>query len=236
MPLSKNEPGNMYDWVTHKLSIVQGECPHKCDYCYVKRGRAGGLPAYKGEPRLNEKDLKLNLGSGKTIFVCHMSDLFASGVQEGIADKVLELCRKYPDNTYVFQTKHPLGVMWTGLPPKYFFGTTIETDSDALIAKHSKAPVPMQRALGLNMLKQLAVPEPLQTFVTIEPIMRFDLDGMLNVLKEARPDWINIGADSKGCNLPEPTWDEVQDLVKGIRDLGIEIREKSNLDRLRRLD
>jgi len=38
----------------------------------------------------------------------------------------------------------------------------------------------------------------------------------------------------KALNLPEPTGDEVRALIKGIQDLGIEIRQKSNLERLLR--
>lgn len=57
---------------------------------------------------------------------------------------------------------------------------------------------------------------------------------MLDQIKKAKPNFINIGADSKGCGLPEPTGLQVQALIKGIKDLGIEIRVKHNLERLLR--
>lgn len=43
----------------------------------------------------------------------------------------------------------------------------------------------------------------------------------------------NIGADSKNSGLPEPTWNEVQELVDILEENNIEVRQKKNLDRLK---
>jgi DNA repair photolyase len=231
MPLSKRQ-GNMYDWVTHTWSCLQGECPHHCSYCYVANGHwTKGSPAYQGPPRLEPNFDKVKLGSGRTIFVAHTSDLFAVGVPHALVMKVLAKCSEYPANHYVFQTKDP-GNAWQyidELPATCTIGATIETNSAAVIAMHSEAPSPHDRAEALSWFY-----EGFQTFVTIEPVMEFDLKTLLDMIRAASPSWVNIGADSKGCNLPEPSWDDVQVLIKGIKDLGIEVREKSNLDRLRR--
>lgn len=232
MPLSKRT-GNMYDWVTHTWSCLQGQCPHECSYCYVAKGRwTRDNPAYKGEPRLEPNFDKVKLGRDRTIFVAHTSDLFAVGVPRDVVTAILGKCSEYPCNDYVIQTKNPLAVDWERLPRKYFMGTTIETDNDLITCLQSKAPAPAWRARGLRNIKDQG--GPIGTFITIEPIMKFDHKTMVDLIRMAEPSWVNIGADSKGCNLPEPTWNEVQDLIHSIKDLGIEIREKSNLDRLRR--
>jgi hypothetical protein len=70
------------------------------------------------------------------------------------------------------------------------------------------------------------------TFMTIEPVLDFDVDGMLELIDIARPAFLNIGADSKRCGLAEPSADKVLALIEGIRTLGIEIRQKTNLERL----
>lgn len=232
MPLSKRQ-GNMYDWVTHTWSCLQGQCPHECSYCYVKNGHwTKDNPAYKGEPRLETNFDQVKLGHGKVIFVAHTSDLFAQGVPSEAVHSVLSKCTENYRNRYVFQTKDPENA-WKyrdEIPPTSTIGTTIETDSFTLIGQHSKAPNSVSRSFGIGLFRNTG----LMTFLTIEPIMKFNLGSLLFDIEKARPSWVNIGADSKGCNLPEPTWEEVQDLIKGIRDLGIEIREKSNLDRLRR--
>ena len=50
--------------------------------------------------------------------------------------------------------------------------------------------------------------------------------------EECHPKSVNIGADSKRHNLPEPTMGEVLSLVAELTRRGIEVRKKFNLDRL----
>jgi DNA repair photolyase len=233
MPLSKPR-GNMYDWVTHTWSCLQGECPHHCSYCYVANGHwTKGSPAYQGPPRLEPNFDKVKLGRDRTIFVAHTSDLFASGVPHDMVTVVLTKCSEYPLNDYIFQTKDP-GNAWQyldKLPVVSMIGTTIETNSTIIEEAHSMAPSPKDRAEALSWFRD----EMLQTFITIEPIMTFSLQRMLDLIHETGASWVNIGADSKGCNLPEPTWGEVQALIQGIKDMGIEVRQKSNLKRLKKV-
>lgn len=79
----------MYPWVTHTHSHLAGECPHRCSYCYVQ-AMAKRSPALKerfsGPLRLIEKELDVNYGTGKTIFVEHMNDLFAEKVPQEFID------------------------------------------------------------------------------------------------------------------------------------------------------
>lgn len=219
--------GNMYDWVTHQHSHLGGECPHRCYYCYVK-----SFPfrpkKYQGELRLIEKELDVNYGSGKTIFIENCNDLFANDVPVAFVYRILEHCRKYPDNTYVFQTKNPTRMavvppsFW---PPNSIFGTTIETDFD--MDDFSHAPDPQERAIGLMYLKG-------RRFVTIEPILNFNIDVMTGLIANIRPEFVNIGADSKKHGLPEPPIEKVYALIENIKAMGIEVREKHNLERLKK--
>ncbi len=227
----------MYDWVTHTLSIIQGECPGKCVYCYVKTGRAKDHPSYKGWPRVNEEDMKANLGTGNTIFVCHMSDLFMKTrhgeIQSADIIRVLDRLNQFPDNTYVLQSKNPRRIMdfLDRLPPKCIIGTTIETDEVRYIHDFSAAPAPRDRADAMKEIRQWTGHK---TFITIEPIIKMRPMVLAEMIVEARPTFVNIGADSKGNNLPEPTWESVQELIKRLKQNNIEIREKTNLDRLER--
>lgn len=221
--------GNMYPWVTHCHSHLRGACPHKCPYCYVQAiGKRFGGDAHKGPLCLDTAQLDIKYGAGRTIFVEHASDLFAEAVKRGWLELILDHCRQWPDNTYVFQTRN-VGrlVNWFPfMPERVILGTTIETDNDAPGA----APHPHDRALGISMLRG-AMPMPV-TFVTIEPVLDFDVRGMLALLSLARPDFVNIGADSKGCGLREPSAEKVLALIEGVREMGIEIRQKTNLERL----
>lgn len=230
MPLTKSI-GNMYSWVTHMHSHLGGKCPHQCLYCYVGKSRYGVIPRYEGEIRLIEKELKVNYGEGKTIFVEHMNDMFADSVPFDCIAQILDHCNKYPRNTYVFQSKNTarMASLIHIFPPKSVVGTTIETNRE--LDNISKAPKPQFRTIGMLNSNYYST-NILQKFVTIEPIIAFDLDVMLMWLTTIKPDFINIGADSKKCGLPEPTAKEVNDLIQGIKDAGLTIRVKNNLQRL----
>jgi hypothetical protein len=57
---------------------------------------------------------------------------------------------------------------------------------------------------------------------------------MVNWIIKIKPEFVNIGADSKHSKLAEPSWAEVQALIQALKDNGIEVREKSNLERLKK--
>ncbi len=225
MPLTKSA-GNMYSWVTHTHTHLGGKCPHECSYCYVGKSRYGVIHRYEGEIRLIEKEFSANYGNGKTIFMEHMNDAFADGVPEHYINRIIGHCKLYPDNAYVFQSKNPIKFMGWRFPAHVIFGTTIETNRTISI---SKAPHPMLRFGAMMELKRQH--PNYQLFITIEPIMAFDLNEMVGGLIAVHPDFINIGADSKRCGLPEPTAKEVQALIKSIQDAGLNIRIKNNLSR-----
>jgi len=227
MPLKKST-GNMYDWVTHMHTHLGGECSHKCSYCYVQKNRFGVPERYKGEPRLIEEELNVNYGKGKTIFIEHMNDLFANTIQNSWIVKILRHCLEYPENNYVFQSKDP-GRCFLGcssfLPEGSLFGTTIETNRD--MSNISTAPHPNLRYQGIKYLKK----DGIKTFITIEPIMDFD-DELAEWIIDAKPNFVNIGADSKRSALNEPSAEKVQRLIKRLQDANITIRKKTNLGRL----
>ncbi len=225
MPLKKSV-GNMYPWVTHTHCHLGGECPHKCVYCYVK-SFPFRPPKYQGELRLIEKELTVNYGEGKTIFIENCNDMFANEVPHSMICRILEHCIEWPDNTYVFQTKNPVRYHeyrnLDAFPEKVMLGTTIETNR---AIEGSAAPLTFNRAFAMS-----AISYP--KFITVEPILDFDVDILASWIFNVNPKFVNIGADSKGHNLPEPPVEKVYALIDKLKGYGIEIREKHNLNRLK---
>jgi len=171
-----------------------------------------------------------DLGSGRTIFVGHMSDIWACNIRDRALHKILYYCEDF-NNHYVFQSKNP-GMFLSFVNPllgyeqdRFTFGTTIETNREYPI---SRAPAPCYRLRFITAMKKRGY----ETFITIEPVLDFDLSRFIEMLKDAQPSFINIGADSKKSNLPEPSAEKIASLIRGIQELGIELRVKSNLDRL----
>ena len=233
MPLNKVKPGsNMYQgFVTHTHNHLAGACPHRCSYCYVA-SMSRRFPAmhdlYSGPPRIIEKELSVNYGSGKTIFIENCSDLFADGIPGDMIISVLNHLLEFPNNIYVIQTKNPGRIIdfYYGLPVKYLIGTTAETNRNTVELNRAQSPW-----LRMNSLHEFRI-DPCRKFLTIEPIMKFDLDQFVTGILWAEVGKIYIGADSKHHHLPEPTGEEIKTLVDALRGAGQTVILKSNMKRL----
>lgn len=232
----KKSVGNMYPWVTHTHAHLGGECPHKCSYCYVDHPAWGRPGKYTGPLRLIENEFSINYGAGRTIFIENCNDLFAMDVPVRFIMRILGHCLNFPENTYVFQTKNPVRYLSIDsfarlenirpiFPDRSIYGVTIE--SNRYYPEISKAPSPPVRMKAMVELKG-------RKFVTVEPILDFDPDILGRWIRDISPEFVNIGADSKGHNLPEPGPGKVRRLIELIGEAGIEIREKHNLNRLMR--
>lgn len=228
MSLNKST-GDMYSFCTHTWNPLNGECPHGCEYCYVKNTPAGRQGFYSGKLRLNKNAMSDQLGSGRTIFVCSLNDLFAAEVPGRMIELVMEKINIWSENTYLFQTKNPAGFLkyleW--FPGKSLLGTTIESTGPWNSIVGNGAPYPPER---IDAMKQL--PATIRKFLTLEPIMEFELDEMAEWIEYVQPEFVAIGADSKGHTLPEPSAEKVKALIGRLNRIGIEVRQKSNLGRL----
>lgn len=228
MALNKRN-GEMYDWVTHTWNPLAGACSHDCVYCYVKSmlGKPVLKAKYSGPPRLRASELTTRLGEGNFIFICNMTDLFAHDVPDTCIRIILEYCARFP-NRYLIQTKNPGRAIpfLTSFHPgdfEFVLATTIETD-DYPVEGISTAPPIYER---LDALLRYAG----RKTITIEPILKFNHEPLVNVLQHIRPEWVSIGADSTRNNLPEPTKEEVERLIKDLEPFTKVIR-KSNLRRI----
>lgn len=221
MALNKQQ-GNMYEWVDYMWPAIKGKCSHDCSYCFMKIW--GEQPPL----RLDEKELLANLGEGNFIFVCHTVDMFAEDVPSKWITRVLGRLCCYPLNKYLLQSKNPKRYLdFLGLyPNNVILGTTIETNRNIV---KSKAPPFKERSQILAGLSK----QGYLTMVTIEPIFDFDLNALVELVLQASPEWVNIGADSKRHNLPEPPKEKIEALIKALEEKTT-VKLKSNLKRLMR--
>jgi DNA repair photolyase len=178
--------------------------------------------------RFDEKELKTDLGTGNFIFVGSSCDMFAENIPDEWIKKTLKHMEKF-DSKYLLQTKNPTRVLdfidACVITDKCVICTTIESNRDLLEIKRNSPDV-FKRAMAMNELSQI-----IDTYVTIEPIMDFDMDIMVKLIKECEPLQVNIGADSGRNNLPEPSKEKVLQLVSELEKFTI-IHNKSNLQRL----
>lgn len=224
MGLTKST-GNMYEWINYHWNAIKGHCQHECPYCFVKS--SARFKNYTQACFSDENELKTNLGKDRTIFVGSKTDMWGPWIPKEWIEEVLKRCATYPENEYIFQSKNPgrFSEFKFSRPTRTLLGTTIETDRYPK-GFQTKAPSIEERVGAMMNLY------PLRRFVTIEPIMEFDLSNLLRIIEMIRPEFVVLGADSKGHGLKEPDGSKVLKLIRGINEMKIETRQKSNLERL----
>jgi DNA repair photolyase len=216
----------MYEWITGRKNLIGGECPHKCSYCYVEDMKRFPVnkERYSGQPRLIESELKKKLQKNKVYFIGTCIDMFAEDIPDSIITKAIDYCLPYK-NTFLFQSKNPIRFYEFWFPDNTILGTTIESNRNYEI---SKAP-----AIGERIEAMQNIPATYEKMITLEPLLDFDVDELIGLIAKACPNWVNIGADSKRHNLPEPSWSKVETLIHELEQF-TEVRIKPNLNRLNR--
>ena len=221
----------MYAFVTHTSNPIKGLCPHKCDYCYMKNI----FRHYHSDEtlRLDEYELKVNYGKNKFIFLGTSTDMFADAVPTEWILQVYDKCLRYPENKYLLQSKNPgrtlepqlINHPLMQLKDRICFATTIESNRDYPI---SKAQSMTDRADAMAQLQAMGFP----VMVTIEPIMDFDHDVLVEMLRKIGPFQVNIGCNTnREVKLLEPTREQIVALVQELRTF-TNVELKSNSSRI----
>lgn len=221
MTLNKQK-GNMYGFVTHTWNPIKGKCLHDCSYCYMK--------VWKQKPlRLVEKELQDDLGKNNFIFVGSSTDMFAEDVPDEWITSVLSNTIVAKSNKYLLQTKNSRRMYQFHksliLLDNYIYGVTIE--SNRFYPNLSNAPLVDERRRWMILIRKDAM-------VSIEPILDFDLEQLVQIIREIHPIFVSIGADSKGHKLPEPPKEKIESLINELKKF-TEVKLKPNLNRLLQL-
>jgi len=214
--------GNMYSFVTHTWNPVRGKCGYGCHYCYVGKWGTKQSPIH-----LDEKVLREDLGSGNYIFVCSGCDLFHPDVPEIWIKKVIERTYAGFHNKYLFHTKNPerAVALWEeGHFSELGSVLCVTVESNIPWPGISKAPQPYDRICWLGQW-------PSDRMITVEPVMDFDVMTFSEMILSCEPFQVNIGADSCGNGLIEPSRAKLNDLIAALKPY-TKIHLKPNLRRL----
>ena len=71
-----------------------------------------------------------------------------------------------------------------------------------------------------------------KTFITIEPIMDFDVSDLLDCIDFCKPFKVIIGGNTSNIKLPEPNKNKIQRFLSSLKVRGHKIYIKNNLQRL----
>ena len=220
--------GNMYKFITHTWNPIKGKCLHNCSYCYMKQ-----IAPHSNPPRIDEKEFNTNLGRGNFIFIGSSTDMFADDIPSQWITRVLNYCQQQHEvgnkNAFLLQTKNPKRILEFIDHPiikRCVLATTIESNR-FYPEIMCNAPQIEERVDAMEELARLGF----TTMVTAEPLLKFDLDKMVKYIKRCHPKKVNIGKNScKGFLLPEPSKEEVKQLIDGLADIPkIEVKENAQL-------
>jgi len=203
-------------------------CDFLCTYCNARQlalTRLRNSPRYRDgfTPHLVEEELSRKFAPGDFVFVGYMGDIsFAS--RPIIVDLTCRIAEQ-PEVDFLFCTKSPFHYWYWHMvwPENLYLGATIETNRDYHL---TRAPAPLYRYIAMR-----ALDHP-KKFLSIEPVCDFDLDEMLSWITEIDPQIIEVGADNYRNNLPEPPWEKVEKLLKGLENICPAVVHKVGLERL----
>ena len=204
---------NMYNLSVSQWSPFAG-CEHECVYCkssfqrQLKRWARKNCPGcYEFTPhphpeRLNQKLPKTRYM--QFIFTCSSGDIAFCPTE--YLEKITARIQSEPDRTFLIQSKDPQTFNKTIFPKNVILGTTLETNRDELCESISKAPKPSQR------YRDFAKVNHQLKMITIEPVMDFDMDVMIDWIENINPCMVWLGYDSGKNKLPEPELEKAKSL------------------------
>jgi protein gp37 len=241
----------MFEFVTKIWNPVVG-CKHNCKYCWARKLAetklancwpynlpllgsqcANGLQE-PGRPYrfygcwLNEQRFKQRFGEGDFVFVSDMGDLFGEWVPAGYIERVCAAMRSSPLAQFLLMTKNPKRYYFEiqHIPWNCVLGVTVESNRD--YPDVSRAPDQSERLRRLWQLKWDAnVSGRFKRFISVEPIMDFDLKPFADKLIDLEPWAVAIGFDNYKCGLVEPTLEKTMQLIDRLEKAGIKVYRKS---------
>lgn len=156
------------------------------------------------------------------LFIGSSTDMFAEDIPSEWIARVLDYCYQNRNmllpNAYLLQSKNPkrfLEFINHPIMERVVFCTTIETNR-FYPEIMNKAPRIDERVEAMEEIARLGRP----TMVTAEPLMQFDHEEMVSFIRRCSPKLVNIGRNScRRIVLPEPTQEEVQQLIAELKSL-----------------
>lgn len=202
-------------------------CGFDCIYCdpsfkrQAKRQKNRCSKCYNYTPHYHPERLK-KIPKADLVFACANGDI--SFAKKDQMEDILKAMRYKPKQTFLLQTKNPECLDKFRIPSNVIVGTTIETNRDT--RKISKAPVPLTRYNDLCVLS-------CRKAVTMEPIMNFDLDVMIDWLWAINPEivWIGYNNYPNSVHLEEPTLGKTLNLIDELNTF-TDVRLKTIRERI----
>ncbi len=208
--------------------LAKGGYPHGFENHYYREKNLGPLVAGR-EPQL--------------IFMDSMSDLFGNWVPDDQLEKVLRAMGTAPRHTYQSLTKAPGRLkkymhlfprnLWVGVssPPDYFMPAKGHVEDFDGLAMKPANPMPEHAKIRflqntLSILKDVKAATGNITWMSWEPV---SWDMAPHITVDMMPDWVIIGAASKGKKYYQPLPEHIAPLLDLCDAAGTAVFFKGNI-------
>jgi hypothetical protein len=133
--------------------------------------------------------------------------------------KVIDATRRSPSSDFLFLTKNPKRFReFVHLcRDNIILGATIESNGSY---DFSRAPPVTERARAMAELSFK------RKFVSVEPILDFDLDIFADMIEGIAPIHVSVGYDNWNNHLPEPSLSKTKRLIERLNEF-TEVRERT---------
>jgi len=235
--MTKNKKSRMYEVNGKRVrtwNIFKG-CRYNCIYCVqreqAKRQKHRCEKCYSYEPHFHAERLGEKFKAGETVFVAAAGDISFATTEQHKA--ILDVIKNNPKTLFYMQSKKPACFFSFDIfPNNLVLGTTIETNRgfpngnvDYPYSEISQAPFPISRVLSLRVIKNA------RKYITIEPILDFDLDIVIAWLEQIAPEFAYVGYlnplwKAKKLRLPEPPLEKTKCLCEELAKF-MEVRLKT---------
>lgn len=202
----------------------QTGCRFDCSYCWAK-GLADNKckSAYPNGfiPEFHPGRLNKKFKPDDFVFVTSMGDISFCSPNELRA--ILSVVKAHPQTKFLFCTKNPEVYQKFPEMDNVYYGATIETNRATPMSKAPHTSVRYNAMVDLENVKK---------FISIEPIMDFDILDFTQMVIDIQPEIVEIGVDNYQNNLPEPSSIKIKNLISSMEANGITVVRKQGLERL----
>lgn len=211
----------MFSFITRTWNPLAGQCQYRCIYCWAQgvKGLTSkyNLTKYKGKPRLHEKSFNIRFKPGDFVFISDMTELFAPNIPDEYIIRIFKVVENNPQAKFLVLTKNPeryVTLLAEGIryPNNLILGATIE--SNRSYPEISKAPPQPDRLYWMSQLADDIF--GFNTFISVEPILDFDLEPFLTDIYRIRPWAVAVGYDNYNNHLPEPPLEKTLQFIQQL--------------------
>ncbi len=201
-------------------------CNFNCSYCWARKLAEGRVKHSYPDgfiPTTHPERFNKHFKPNDFVFVTSMGDIsFAPSIVE---DYIVTVANRYPETSFLLCSKEPDIFRKVKFhSPNIYLGTTLETNRDT--SPFSRAPATRERYYSLRFLSHK------HKFLSLEPLMDFDLLTFVQWITNIGPEIVEVGADNWRNNLPEPEPNKVNDLLVYLKQICPNVIEKDGLERL----